>query len=87
MYISVTTDELRTRRLSSAHLEETVKAISEDGYVIMKDVISHEPLDVLKGKMEPRFRNINQIGKVGWCWSLTGASPARAAPFCSLCLF
>ena len=54
MYISVTTDELRTRRLSPAHLEETVKAINEDGYVIMKDVISHEPLYVLKGKM-------------GWC--------------------
>ena len=50
MYISITTDELRTKKLSPIHLEETIKAINEDGYVIIKDVIPHEPLDILKEK-------------------------------------
>ena len=52
MYISTTINERRTEKLSPVHLEQAVKAISENGYVIIEDVIPHDPLDMLKEKMD-----------------------------------
>ena len=52
MYISATINERRTEKLSLVHLEQAVEAISENGYVIIEDVIPHDPLDMLKEKMD-----------------------------------
>ncbi|HHZ90566.1 TPA: hypothetical protein EYN98_30220 [Candidatus Poribacteria bacterium] len=81
MYISITTDELRTKKLSPIHLEETIKAINEDGYVIIKDVIPHEPLDILKEKMGQDSEILIKSEKWGGAGHLHGHLQQGPPPF------
>ena len=81
MHISVTTDELRAKKLSPIHLEETVKAINEDGYVIIENVVPHEPLDILKEKMDQDSEILIKSEKWGGAGHLHGHLQQGPPPF------
>jgi hypothetical protein len=43
--------EIEKRQLSQRNLEIAIRAISRDGLVVIEDLIAHEILDKLNGKM------------------------------------
>jgi hypothetical protein len=49
--ISVSTAEKQNERLTARNLEVAVRAVREDGFVILEDVIAHDHLDILLEKM------------------------------------
>lgn len=56
--ITPTTEEKQSERLSDRHLDVAVEAIREDGFVILKDVIAHEHLDILRKKMNADLQTL-----------------------------
>ena len=44
MDITVQPEELAAGKLTEAHVEQALKAIRVDGYVVLENVISHEHL-------------------------------------------
>lgn len=49
--IALSTAERERERLSDRNLDIAVRAIRDDGFVILEDVIAHEHLDILREKM------------------------------------
>ena len=81
MYISATINERRTEKLSLVHLEQAVEAISENGYVIIEDVIPHDPLDMLKEKMDQDAEILIKLEKWGGAGGLYGHLQQGPPPF------
>lgn len=50
--ISLTKKETESRRISPRRLKQAVEAIRRDGYVVIENAIPHEPLDMLREKMD-----------------------------------
>ena len=57
MEITVQPKELEIGQLTDAHVEQAVKAIRVDGYVVLENVVSHEHLDILHKTDGHRFAN------------------------------
>ena len=51
MKIKVSSEELTQGQLSASHLEQAINVIREEGYVILRDIVSHSHLDFLNQKM------------------------------------
>ena len=49
--LDITPEEIATRRMTQEHLNAAVRAVKEDGYVILNDVIAMEHLDILRDRM------------------------------------
>jgi ectoine hydroxylase-related dioxygenase (phytanoyl-CoA dioxygenase family) len=49
--IKITPEELRGGVMDPAHLEAAVKAVREDGYVVLEDVVNLEHIAVLRDRM------------------------------------
>ncbi len=52
MHVTVNAREQKTRRLSAQRLEQAVDAFRRDGYVVIENAVPHEPLDLLRQKMD-----------------------------------
>ena len=66
MEITISPEELANGEMSETHLNQSVHAICEDGYVILSDVISHAHLDLLREKMDEGFTHIDDsVGPPG----------------------
>ena len=66
MVITVQPQELASEKLTDAHVEEAIKAIRVDGYVILENVVSHEHLDILRERMDADSQILIDAGKWGW---------------------
>lgn len=56
-------DELSTGRLAARNLEQAVRALHEDGLVVIEDAVPHEDIDRLNGKMVQDALMLQQRGK------------------------
>ena len=51
MDITITCNELTNGKMFQAHLDRAVKAIRDDGFVVLENVVAHAHLDRLHKKM------------------------------------
>ena len=58
MEITISPEELANGEMSQTHLDQAVRAIREDGYVLLSDIISHAHLDLLREKMDEDLRTL-----------------------------
>lgn len=49
--LDITPEEILTRRMTPEHLTAAIRAVTDDGYVILNDVIDIEHLDILRDRM------------------------------------
>ncbi|KAI1841045.1 hypothetical protein JX266_012764 [Neoarthrinium moseri] len=59
------TEEIRNSSLDARNLEHAVRAIHQDGIVVVEDVVPHEVLDSLNHKMVEDARELQARGKDG----------------------
>lgn len=62
VYITPSTDEVSQGKLTDQHLETAIKALYEDGIVIINDVYDHADLDVIN---EGMLRDAKRIAEMG----------------------
>jgi len=56
--LTLSEEERRSEQLTAEHLAAAVRALRQDGYVILEDVIAHEHLDVLRAKMDEDLKTL-----------------------------
>ncbi|MCW3098039.1 MAG: hypothetical protein JWL77_3657 [Chthonomonadaceae bacterium] len=49
--LDITPEEIASRRMTPEHLAEAVRALTEEGYVILNDVVDVAHLDILRDRM------------------------------------
>lgn len=49
--LDITQEEVLSRRMTPEHLQAAVRALAEDGYVVLNDVVEMGHLDILRDKM------------------------------------
>jgi len=84
MEITVQPKELAAGKLTDAHVEQAIKAIRVDGYVILENVVSHEHLDILRERMDVDSQILINAGKWGGAGGLKGhlqQGPPPYAPY------
>jgi hypothetical protein len=52
MEIIITPQEVAAEKMTDDHLAQAVKAIREEGYVILADVINPDHLDLVRERMD-----------------------------------
>ena len=52
MTVTVTPEERTKGAISAANLARAIGALRADGYVVLEDVVPHEPLEILQARME-----------------------------------
>ena len=75
MNIALNAHERTTENLSSAHLDQAVAAIRNDGYAVLEDIVSHDHLDQLRERMD---RDSQQLVAAEQ-WSGAGGLPGHLA--------
>lgn len=81
MNITVTPAELAQEKMSDAHLAQAVKAICEDGYVVIADVIDHEHLDLVRERMTADSQKLIAAQKWGGAGRIEGHLQQGPPPF------
>ena len=84
MIIALTKKETESRHLSPGRLKQAVEAIRWDGYVVIENAVSHEPLDVLREKMDQDSKTLIEREQWGGAGQLKGhlqQGPPPFAPF------
>ena len=84
MNIRVSEQELRAGEMSEAKVEQAMEAILIEGYVILDDVVDHDHLDLLHGKMAEDSEILIRAEKWGGAGSLKGhltQYPPPMAPY------
>ncbi len=84
MKITVQPEELAAEKLTDAHVEQAVNAISVDGYIILENVVNHEHLDVLRERMDADSQILIEAEKWGGAGRLAGhlqQGPPPCAPY------
>lgn len=56
--LSFDDSELRHGRMSATHLDQALEAMRRDGFVVLEQAVDHEPLDILKQRMDRDFREL-----------------------------
>lgn len=82
--ISLTKKETESRRMSPRRLKQAVEAIRRDGYVVIENAVPHEPLDMLREKMDQDSRVLIDREQWGGAGQLKGhlqQGPPPFAPF------
>ena len=82
--IPLTRKETESRRMSPGRLEQAVDAIRRDGLVVIENAIPHEPLDILREKMDEDSRLLIDREQWGGAGGLKGhlqQGPPPFAPF------
>ena len=81
MEITVQPEELKAGKLTDAHVEQAVKAIRVDGYVILENVVSHDHLDILRERMDADSQILINKEKWGGAGKLIGHLQQGPPPF------
>ena len=81
MEITVQSKELAAGKLTDAHVEQAVKAIRVDGYVVLENVVSHEHLDILRERMDADSQILINEEKWGGAGRLKGHLQQGPPPF------
>jgi ectoine hydroxylase-related dioxygenase (phytanoyl-CoA dioxygenase family) len=81
MEIAITPNELKQEKLTNAHLSQAVKAIREDGFVILADVIQHDHLDIVRERMLEDSMKLIEAEKWGGAGQLKGHLQQGPPPF------
>ena len=81
MEITVQPEELAAGKLTDTHVEQAVKAIRVDGYVILENVVSHDHLDILRERMDADSRILIKAQKWGGAGKLIGHLQQGPPPF------
>ncbi|MYA72306.1 phytanoyl-CoA dioxygenase family protein [Candidatus Poribacteria bacterium] len=84
MEITVQPKELAAGKLTDAHVEQAIKAIRVDGYVILENVVSHEHLDILRERMDADSQILINAERWGGAGGLKGhlqQGPPPYAPY------
>ena len=82
--ISLAGEETASRRMSSGRLQPAVEAVRRDGFVVIENAVPHEPLDVLREKMDRDSRVLIDRKLWGGAGGLKGhlqQGPPPFAPF------
>ena len=83
MVISLTKKETESRRMSPRRLKQAVEAIRRDGYVVIENAVPHEPLDMLREKMDQDSKILIDREQWGGAGQLKGhlqQGPPRSHP-------
>ena len=82
-YLSLTPQERDSRTLEDAKVAEAEKAIREDGFVVLEDVVEHDHLDVLWGRMVEDLEVILARPDVPhqFVWGNVQQDPPPVAPY------
>ena len=81
MEISLSNSEKAERQLNSVNLEAAERAIREEGYVILQDVISHDYLDALLPRMTADSEKMIAARRWGGAGRLKGHLQQVPPPF------
>ena len=81
MEITVQPKEVAAGKLTDAHVEQAVKAIRVDGYVVLENVVSHEHLDILRERMDADSQILINEEKWGGAGRLKGHLQQGPPPF------
>lgn len=81
MEIIITATELAQAKMSDAHLAQAIKALREDGYVVLADVIDHAHLDCLHERMEADSQLLINDQKWGGAGQIAGHLQQGPPPF------
>ena len=84
MLISLTRKETTSWRISNRHVKQAVEAIGRDGYVVIENAVPHEPLDMLREKMDEDSKVLIDLKLWGGAGGLKGhlqQGPPPFAPF------
>ena len=84
MEITVQPEELAVGKLTDAHVEQAVRAIRVEGYVVLENVVNHEHLDILRERMDADSRILIKEEKWGGAGRLVGhlqQGPPPYAPY------
>jgi len=73
MNIAISTQERTAETLSSAHLDQAVAAIRNDGYAVLEDIVSHDHLDQLREQMDKDAQLLYDAKQ----WSGAGGLPGH----------
>ena len=84
MVISLTKKETESQRMSPGRLKQAVEAIRRDGCVVIENAVPHEPLDMLREKMDQDSKVLIDHELWGGAGGLKGhlqQGPPPFAPF------
>ncbi|MXZ00408.1 phytanoyl-CoA dioxygenase family protein [Candidatus Poribacteria bacterium] len=84
MVITVQPRELASEKLTDAHVDEAVRAIRVNGYVVLENIINHEHLDILRERMDADSQILIKAEKWGGAGGLKGhlqQGPPPYAPY------
>ena len=84
MVISLTKKETESQRMSPRRLKQAVEAIRRDGCVVIENAVPHEPLDMLREKMDQDSKVLIDHELWGGAGGLKGhlqQGPPPFAPF------
>ena len=83
MIITVQPNELVEGKLSKTHVEQAVKAIRVEGYVVIENIINHEHLDILREQMDADSQELIKAKKWGGAGVLKGHLQQGPPPLAS----
>jgi hypothetical protein len=81
MTVTITPEERGTGEMTPAHLSEALGAIRADGYVVLEDVVPHEPLDILSERMLEDAQRLIRAQHWGGAGRLPGHLQQGPPPF------
>jgi ectoine hydroxylase-related dioxygenase (phytanoyl-CoA dioxygenase family) len=81
MEIPITPQELTVATMTDTHLAQAVKAVREEGYVILADVINHDHLDTVRERMDADSQVLIKAQKWGGAGQIQGHLQQGPPPF------
>jgi hypothetical protein len=81
MEITITSQERLQEKMTDTHLAQAVRALGEEGYVMLANVIDHNHLDILHEGMDQDSRTLIAANKWGGAGSVQGHLQQGPPPF------
>jgi ectoine hydroxylase-related dioxygenase (phytanoyl-CoA dioxygenase family) len=81
MTITIGSNEQAAGKMTGAHLEEALKALREEGYIVLEDIVSHPHLDRLRERMDEDSQKLIAADKWGGAGRVKGHLQQGPPPF------
>jgi hypothetical protein len=84
MNITFGPSEITAGKMSPEHLDQAVRALRTDGYVILESIVSPRHLDLLREQMDEDSQKLISVKKWGGAGQIKGhlqQGPPRSAPY------
>ena len=81
MLVTVSARERTAGRMGARHLKQAVEAFRRDGFVVIENAVAHEPLDILREKMDEDAQLMIDRRKWGGAGHLRGHLQQAPPPF------